>query len=81
MAGVRAVLEQLRQWLKRQVSTLESRISRSVTVGTVTHSLTHSRAVSSCRFRFFLYSCAMLGTSGSAGFGSVRSEESERITL
>lgn len=46
-----------------------------------THCLTHCLAVASCFFRFVLYSCAIEGTSGSLGFGSVRREDSERMTL
>lgn len=45
------------------------------------HNCTHSRAVSSCFFLFRLSSCAMAGTSGSAGLGSVRRDERERMTL
>ena len=42
---------------------------------------TQSLAVWSCFFLFRLYSCAMVGTSGSDGLGSVRREERERRTL
>lgn len=41
----------------------------------------HSRAVLSCFVRLRRYSVAIEGTRGSFGFGSVRREESERITL
>lgn len=41
----------------------------------------HCLAVSSCFCRLRLYSWAMAGTSGSAGFGSVRRDERERMTL
>lgn len=53
----------------------------SVVELTKTHSSTHSFAVASCFFRFDLYSCAIEGTSGSPGFGSVRSEDRDRMTL
>jgi len=46
-----------------------------------TYSLTQARAVSSCCFLFVRYSDAILGTRGSEGFGSVRSEERDRMTL
>lgn len=48
---------------------------------TVPHNLTHSLAVASCFALFLLYSVAIAGTRGSAGFGSVRRDESERMTL
>lgn len=45
------------------------------------YNLTHSFAVASCLFLFRLYSCAIAGTSGSAGFGSVRRDDRDKITL
>merc|ERR1719153_680282 len=41
----------------------------------------HSLAVLSCCFRLVLYSLAMLGTSGSSGFGSVSNEHIESSTF
>ena len=46
-----------------------------------TYNFTHSLAVSSCFFLFLLYSCAIWGTRGSAGLGSVRRDERDRMTL
>lgn len=47
----------------------------------VAYFFTQSRAVASCFCLLRLYSCAMFGTSGSEGFGSVKREERERMTL
>ena len=41
----------------------------------------HSRAVLSCRVRSVFNSCAISGTSGSSGFGSVNSEQILNNTL
>lgn len=46
-----------------------------------THFLVHSRAVASYRARSVLYKCAMSGTRGSSGFGSVSIEQIERSTV
>jgi hypothetical protein len=46
-----------------------------------TYNLVQSFATWSCFFLLLLYSEAICGTSGSAGFGSVRREDRERITL
>lgn len=43
--------------------------------------LVHSRAVASYRARSVLYRCAMSGTRGSSGFGSVSIEQIERSTV
>ena len=40
----------------------------------------HSRAVASYRERSVLYKCAMSGTSGSSGFGSVNIEQMDNST-
>lgn len=45
------------------------------------YSFTQSLAVASCFFLFDLYSCAITGTRGSEGLGSVRSDDRERMTL
>ncbi len=46
-----------------------------------THFRVHSRAVASYRCRSVLYKCAISGTSGSSGFGSVNIEQIERRTV
>lgn len=43
--------------------------------------LVHSLAVDSYRERSVLYTCAISGTSGSSGFGSVSIEQMERRTI
>lgn len=45
-----------------------------------TYFLVHSRAVASYRARSVLYKCAMSGTSGSSGFGSVNIEQMDKST-
>ena len=45
-----------------------------------TYLAVHSRAVASWRARSARYSCAISGTSGSSGLGSVRREQMERRT-
>lgn len=58
-----------------------NRTLRTTCLVTPRDSRVHSFAVLSWSFRFLRYRCAMSGIKGSCGFGSARSEATERRTL
>merc|ERR1711874_55312 len=47
----------------------------------VAYFCTHSRAVWSCLARSFKYTCAISGTNGSFGFGSVSNDDTDNKTF